>query len=1027
MSRSSGRVRRLALAVLMIATVLGTALLALGSASTEAANQTSTTGVTVVRIPGVSFGSAHSVAPNGWVVGTGPVAGSGLGQGPSAWIWRGSGTGDAERITPNYISTGVITNAIATDVNSSGQVVGWYDHPSFNGDRAFKWSAPTGFESLGLSPTSSGASSGAGITEGGLTVGFRTTGPLGSFRGGFSDPLVDFETIDNFRATDISSAGASGVGSTWIGDGLVSLDPGASHTASIGYAIDDGGEVVGAVLNAGGANQAAYWASPGSPPVLIGTLGGTTSTASGINSSGVVVGSSQTATGETHGFVWTAAEGMRDLGTLGGNHSEAVGINDSGLIAGAAQDAFGATVPVVWDISGAFDPDLPPVVEPIGQQEAYADTTLTIAPTVSDPEGDPWEVAWSAHGLEFPDGGPFIPTTGFPAGAEQIGDSLVWTPSTSTPEGAYLVRVTATQVGSPGHSTSQLVSIILPGGNRAPVIEPVDDQVVVVGSELLVNVTATDPEGHPFSFSLSFGTPESPIAPPGGATIDPQSGVFSWTPSEDDIGSHEVTVYASEDPGDPRRPALTSHVTFTVEVTPDIPPLEIVIHEQVGVRDMVRVTGPVVIVVAERVEVSDTTSVTPPLRIVVSEHVDVSDATTAIPPLTILVEERIDASDAAEVMRPLLIVVSEQVKVLDTSSVMPPLTIMVNERVEVLDVVRATPPILIMVAERVEISDRVTVHGPVHIQVFERVSVVDVVEVVGTGGGDDGDGIAAEIDGFIEDGSFVSEAAVYSDSFTDEHLGGSTFGRVLDRAGNTVDLSDAGAPQGINFETGSVPADVIIEWCAAGFVLLLPPDSSGTVTCGSVTVSVVEGSARIVLADGISATVPAGATATITEQDGGWLVQADSGGPLTILIGDETEELAEGQSRFIGTVPSLDLHVAASRDPVPAQTSDALEVMFTVTNDGAVAVSGLELTIRTPGGIELGSVDPSEGECSTRGRSVTCALEALSPDQNLTVTLGVGTRGRNSLTFSGTVTAAGLDPRHASLTVRVCRQDCPPP
>ena len=883
-----------------------------------------------------------------------------------------------------------------------------------------------------------------------MTVGFRTTGPLGSFRGGFSDPLTDFDTIASFRATDISIVGASGIGSTWIDDGLVSLDPGASHTASLGWAINDGGEVVGAVLDApaGVPSQAAYWPTPTSPPVLIGTLGGTTSTAWAINSSGVVVGSSQTVSGETRAFVWTEAEGMRDLGTLGGNYSEAFGINDSGLIVGAARDAAGASVPVIWDLSAAYDPNLPPVIEPIGQQEAYADTTLTITPTVSDPEGDAWEVAWFAHGLEFSDGGPFIPATGFPPGAEQVGDSLVWTPTASTPEGAYLVRVTATQVGSPGHSTSQLVSIILPGGNRAPVIEPVGDQVATVGTELLVDVDATDPEGHPFSFSMSFGTSESPITPPGDATIDPQSGLFSWTPSEEDVGTHQVTVFASEDPVDPRRRPLTSHVTFTVEVTRDIAPLAIFIHEHIAVRDVVRVIGPVVIVVTERVEVSDTTTVTPPLTIIVNERVDVSDATTVVPPLTIfvaeridvsdattvtppltiLVQERIDVSDAVQATRPLLILVTEHVEVSDATRVIRPLTITVSERVEVRDVVRAMQPIVIMVAERVEISDRVTVHGPVHIQVIERVGVVDVVDVVITGDGDDGDGIAPEIDGFMEDGNFVSEAAVYSNAFTDQHLGGSTFGRVLDRSGNTVDLSDAGSPHGINFETGSVPANVTIEWCAAGFVLALSPDSSGTVTCGSITVSVVEGSAEVILAEGISVIVPAGATATIIEEDGGWLIQAVAGGPLTVLVGGETEELDEDQSLLIGShTRSLDFQVAASQDSVPAQTSGAFEVVFTVANDGAGAVNDVMLTILTPGNITLESVASNAGTCSVRGRSVSCPAGTLLAGDSLDVTLTVGTKGGNSLAFSGTVTSADLDPLHASLTVSICRRDCPAP
>jgi probable HAF family extracellular repeat protein len=55
----------------------------------------------------------------------------------------------------------------------------------------------------------------------------------------------------------------------------------------------------------------------------LGTLGGPTSLAWGINEQGVVVGGSDLPSGHTRAFVWTAARGMRDLGTLGGEDSYA--------------------------------------------------------------------------------------------------------------------------------------------------------------------------------------------------------------------------------------------------------------------------------------------------------------------------------------------------------------------------------------------------------------------------------------------------------------------------------------------------------------------------------------------------------------------------------------------------------------------------------------------------------------------------------------------------------------------------------
>ncbi len=74
----------------------------------------------------------------------------------------------------------------------------------------------------------------------------------------------------------------------------------------------------------------------------LGTLGGSQSAARAINASGQVVGSSSTAAGKTHAFLYSGGA-MRDLGTLGGDFSEATGINASGQVVGTSQGADGGT------------------------------------------------------------------------------------------------------------------------------------------------------------------------------------------------------------------------------------------------------------------------------------------------------------------------------------------------------------------------------------------------------------------------------------------------------------------------------------------------------------------------------------------------------------------------------------------------------------------------------------------------------------------------------------------------------------
>jgi probable HAF family extracellular repeat protein len=53
-----------------------------------------------------------------------------------------------------------------------------------------------------------------------------------------------------------------------------------------------------------------------------------------VNDRGQIVGSSETASGQTHAFLWTETSGMLDLGTLGADASAAVDVNEKGEVVG---------------------------------------------------------------------------------------------------------------------------------------------------------------------------------------------------------------------------------------------------------------------------------------------------------------------------------------------------------------------------------------------------------------------------------------------------------------------------------------------------------------------------------------------------------------------------------------------------------------------------------------------------------------------------------------------------------------------
>ena len=68
----------------------------------------------------------------------------------------------------------------------------------------------------------------------------------------------------------------------------------------------------------------------------LGTLGGSYSIGTGINSSGQVTEPVPTVDSLSHAFLWNPTTGMKDLGTLGGSYSIGTGINASGRVAGTS-------------------------------------------------------------------------------------------------------------------------------------------------------------------------------------------------------------------------------------------------------------------------------------------------------------------------------------------------------------------------------------------------------------------------------------------------------------------------------------------------------------------------------------------------------------------------------------------------------------------------------------------------------------------------------------------------------------------
>jgi hypothetical protein len=86
--------------------------------------------------------------------------------------------------------------------------------------------------------------------------------------------------------------------------------------------------------------------------------------------------------------------------------------------------------------------------------------------------------------------------------------------------------------------------------NRPPTITSTPRTVAAVGFEYRSSVTASDPDGDPLTFLL--------VEPVPGLSVNQATGVLSWVPEEDQVGSQTVAVLVHDGGGATRRSRSSS-------------------------------------------------------------------------------------------------------------------------------------------------------------------------------------------------------------------------------------------------------------------------------------------------------------------------------------------------------------------------------------------------------------------------------------------------------------------------------------
>ena len=146
-----------------------------------------------------------------------------------------------------------------------------------------------------------------------------------------------------------------------------------------------------------------------------------------------------------------------------------------------------------------------------------------------------------------------------PAGAtiNSTNGVFSWTPTEGQGPSTNSITVYVTDDGSSALSATNTFTIFVTEVNSAPALTPIPNQTLYAGATLLLTNVATDSDlpANVLTYSLSTN------APPGTA-IDPTNGIFSWIPTDDQVGTNAVTVEVSDNGS----PLLGDAKTFFVSV-----------------------------------------------------------------------------------------------------------------------------------------------------------------------------------------------------------------------------------------------------------------------------------------------------------------------------------------------------------------------------------------------------------------------------------------------------------------------------
>lgn len=307
-------------------------------------------------------GNSYALAINS----VGDVTGeSQYGSGQHGFFWRAA-TGMQDLATLGGASSQVVA------INNNGEVVGSSD-TSTGTYHAFSWTASGGMVDLGSLDGPNGASWAEGVNSSGDVVGLSTTpsGDNHAFEWTPTSGMVDLGTIGNVTggsfAYSVNSNGevvgsespAFGAGNAFVWTptagmtAMVSASQAVQFFDTEAFAVNDLGDAMGSQR---GGSGSFFW-SPATGAIDLGSLGGGSTNAAALSSTGEIVGQSQLPSGVMEPMAWSAGSGISALGSLGGTNGSdggsAESVNGHGAVVGYSFDPSGSSSsqPFYWSAS----------------------------------------------------------------------------------------------------------------------------------------------------------------------------------------------------------------------------------------------------------------------------------------------------------------------------------------------------------------------------------------------------------------------------------------------------------------------------------------------------------------------------------------------------------------------------------------------------------------------------------------------------------------------------------------------------